>query len=38
MKSPPEYIYDVLHFADAQKKRRAEKSGAGNCNRREQYR
>ena len=34
---PPENIYDVLHFADAQKKRRAEKSGAGNCNCREQY-
>ena len=34
----PENINDVLHFADAQKKRRAEKCGAGKRNRREEYR
>src|SRR5437660_10140857 len=34
----PEYINDVLHFAHAQKKRRAEKRAAGARNRREQYR
>ena len=30
----PEYINDVLHIADAQKERRAEKCGASNCDRR----
>ena len=34
----PEDIDNVLHFADAQKKRRAEKCSAGKRNRREEYR
>src|SRR5437588_4860348 len=35
---PPEHIYDVLHFGNAQKKCRAKKSGSSNRNRHEQYR
>ena len=38
MKAPSENVNDVLHLADAEKKRRAEKSAYGDCNCRDEYR